>query len=90
MEEMYMNEQRESVYEVRKGDVRATVWFSPEDGRRGRYSVTIHRVYSKAYQLHYANTYRYDDLMNVLKVARRAHFWIWWQGGAPAPKRRRK
>ena len=88
MEEMYMNDRQKPVHEIRKGDVRATIWFNQNPGRRGWYSVTISRVYSRGYQLQYASSFRYDDLMDIRKVARRAHFWIWWQGGSLSRKRR--
>jgi len=88
MEETFMEDKQKPVHEIRKGDVRATVWFNPKVGRRGWYTVTISRVYAKGYQLQYASSFRYDDLMHIRKVVRRAHFWIWWHGGSLSRKRR--
>ena len=83
-----METRQKPVHEIRKGDIRATIWFSQAVGRRGWYSVTITRLYARGYELQNTHSFRYEDLMKVRKVARRAHFWIWWKGGSFSGRRR--
>lgn len=84
-----MDNNRKPVHEIRSGFVRATIWFNQKSGRRGWYSVTITRVYVRGgHYLQHTSSFRYDNLMDVLKVGRRAHFWIWWQGVSLWRKRR--
>lgn len=81
-----MDNRQKPVREIQEGDVRATIWFNQNSGRRGWYTVTISRMYARGYQLHFASSFRYDDLKDIQKVARIARWWIWWQGGSLSQK----
>ncbi len=83
-----MEGNRKLVKEFRCGDVRAMVWLQKSNGRRGYYTATISRWYPAGDQMKSTPSLRFEDLMNIRKVARRAHFWIWWKGGAFYRKRR--
>ena len=82
-----MEAKQKPVHEIRRGNVRATIWLNQSNGRRGWYSVTISRLYWQGQFVQSTGTLRYDDLMHARKVARGAHFWIWWHGGSSSRKR---
>ena len=71
------------VHEVRLGRIKAAVWENTtENGVR--HNVTICRLYKDGDQWKDSSSFGRDDLPLVIKVADKAHNWIFNQSGSEA------
>jgi len=83
-----MERKQKPDHEIRRGNVRVTLWYNRIQGRRGGwYSVTISRIYRNRQGIQSASSLGYHDLKDAQKALRRARWWIWLGGGAPSRKR---
>lgn len=71
------------VHEVRLGRIKAAVWVNETDNGP-RHNVTFNRLYKDGDEWKDSDSFGRDDLPLLIKVADRAHSWIFEQGTGSA------
>ena len=73
------------IHEIRIGSVVAAIWANAADGGRTYHTVTPYRVYKDGQgQWHRSTSFDRDDLPLLVKVADRAHDYIFNLAASPA------